>query len=46
MIWLEIIEKIREYLDYLDEHLVNVRSAYDDVYQKCNHLKDIGFFTQ
>lgn len=44
MIGLEIIEKTKEYLDYLEEHLVNVRNAYDDVYKKCNHLKDIGFW--
>jgi len=39
---LKDIEKIREYCDYLEEHIINVRKAWLEIQEKCNDM----FFIQ
>lgn len=36
---LEIIEKTQEYLDYVKEHVLNVRKAWEDVKVKCKDMR-------
>jgi hypothetical protein len=38
MIALELIEKTREYLDYLERHILNVRKAWIDIKGKCGDM--------
>ncbi len=38
----EHVQKFREYLDYLEEHLENVRKAFNDLSQKCDGLWWVG----
>lgn len=39
---LKEIEKTREYLDYLEEHILNIRKAWVEIQDKCNDM----FFIQ
>jgi len=41
MIGLELIKKSREYLDYLEEHLLNVRKAWKELQLKCKDMRFI-----
>lgn len=36
---LEIIKKTQEYLDYVKEHVLNVRKAWEDVKVKCEDMR-------
>lgn len=38
MIVLKHTKKIREYCDYIDEHILNVKKAWDLVYEKCKDM--------
>ena len=38
---LKLIEKTREYLDYLEEHINNVRKAWLEVQDKCQDMRFI-----
>ena len=40
---LEYIESFRNYIDYLEEHLINIGKAYNEVTEKC---KDIDWFKE
>jgi hypothetical protein len=33
------IQKIREYCDYVEEHLLNINSAWDILVEKCNDMR-------
>ena len=41
MVMFEYISKTREYLDYLEEHITNVFTAYNVVIDKCSNLECI-----
>ncbi len=38
---LEQIRKTREYLDYIEEHVLNVRKAWNELQQKCKDMRFI-----
>lgn len=38
MIILEQIKKTREYLDYIEEHVLNVRRAWQEIQEKCKDM--------
>lgn len=38
---LKKIEKTREYLDYLEEHILNVKKAWEEFIEKCKSLRVI-----
>jgi len=36
---LERIKKTREYLDYIEEHYMNVQKAWKELQQKCKEMR-------
>ncbi len=38
---LDLIGKTREYLDYLEEHILNVDRAWKEIQKSCKHMKFI-----
>ena len=39
---LEVIVKTREYLDYIEEHILNVQSAWLELQEKCKDMRFIS----
>jgi hypothetical protein len=49
LIGFEIIDKTREYLDYLEEHFNNVHKAFNEIAKKCKNMffiKELEFYNQ
>jgi len=42
MVGLEYIKRTREYLDYLEEHLVNIAKAFQEVSEACDGMAWVG----
>ena len=42
MLGYSYIQKTREYLDYLEEHLNNIRSAFQELSEACNGMAWVG----
>jgi hypothetical protein len=46
---LDLIKKTREYLDYIEEHVLNVHKAWDELKEKCKDMRfmfdDFHYFT-
>jgi len=38
MITLSVVKKTREYLDYLERHILNVRKAWEEIQVKCSDM--------